>query len=127
MGVEVVTDENDLFGGWILLIEQVFYLVGPVGHGALFMGANSAFPGFWLVKHKNAGGAVSFILMVIAFWLSRFQGKRRAYLLGQLNGLFIHTYHGKISLIGSVIDLQHVFHSGYEIAVLLWGNDPTFS
>ena len=72
MGVKVVAHQHNFFGGGVLHVEQVLYLMCPVGHGTLFEGANSAFSGLWLAEHKDAGGAVSFVFVVVSFRFPRF-------------------------------------------------------
>ena len=72
MSVKVIAYQYDLFGVWILHVEEMFYLLRPVSHGALFMGTNVAFSGFWLTEHEDTGGAVTFVFVVVMTLCSSF-------------------------------------------------------
>ena len=70
VGVEVVAHEDDFFGFGIAGGEQVFDLVRPIDHSAMFLGGDGAFSGQRFAEHKDAGGATSFVFMVVTHWFS---------------------------------------------------------
>jgi hypothetical protein len=45
VGFEVITDQNHLFGG--IFVQEAFYVMLSVGHGALFADRNGAFSSLW--------------------------------------------------------------------------------
>src|SRR5208283_1352835 len=74
-------------------------------------------------RHEQIGRAVAFIFIIITFglpWLGRDRHTR----LGDelLRGL-VHANHRTVRIVWPVIDLQHVFHGGYERGAGVRRND----
>jgi hypothetical protein len=56
--------------------------------------------------------------------LARLGRDRRLHLINQLAGRLVHAYHREPRIIRSFIDIQHLLHLSYEVAVVVWGDYP---
>src|SRR5689334_10033170 len=74
--------------------------------------------------HEQIGDAVARILVVVSRWASRLGRDRHPGLADQLLGGLVETNHRTRRIVRPLINLQHVFHAGYESGIGLGRDDP---
>jgi len=78
----------------------------------------------WSEHHKQIGGAVALVFIIVAPGLSRLHPDWGTTFLYKLLGGLVHANQGMIGIVGPLIDFQHIFHCRYECAVRLGRNNP---
>src|SRR5689334_11388399 len=124
MGAEIVLHQHDLAGCRKVRVGQSLEYLCII-HSGTAAGDLDVSPSFqWREQHEQIGGAVALILVVVASELSRLGRDRHARFLDELFGCFIQADQGAVRIARPLIDLQHIFHGGYEGGVGLGRNDP---
>ena len=77
--------------------------------------------------HEQIGDAIAFVFVIVARWLSRFGGGRRARLDDQLLRGFVEAHERALRIVRSLIDFQDVFHGGDKRRVGVGRNHPLLS
>ena len=103
---------------------QILQDVGII-HGGVTVGHLDMPPTFQgREQHEQVRRAIALILIVIPgdfAWLCRY---RYASLGDQLLRCLVQADHRAARIVGPLIDLQHIFHAGYERGVGVRRNDP---
>ena len=124
MRVEVITDQADTVGLRILAVQELLDLRGPVHSRLVLADTDQAHPTQRLSEYEDGGGAIPFLLIVVALGFARFCRQRLPDLLGQLHRLFIHAHQRDLGIIGLLIDLQDILHMCHKLPTLRRWNDP---
>ena len=124
MGVEVVHDKDDSVTVRIADIHQIFDFLGPVKGSAVLPNAYMPYTSDRFHQYKYATGAVTHIFAINLLGVSWTHGERLSGLPQQLVRLFIHAYHWYGRVIGHLINVQNVFHTGYKFRVFFGRDTP---
>src|SRR3954454_5206602 len=124
MGAEVVLHEHDPSRLRKMRVGQLLQHRGVIQRGAV-VGDFDVAPAFQRGEHhEQIGGAVACILVVVpgrASWPSR---DRHAGLADQLLRGLVEANHPVLRIMRPLIDLEHVFHAGYEGGISFGRDDP---
>lgn len=124
MGVEVVHDKDDSVTVRIANIHQIFDFLSPVKGSAVLPNAYMPYATEGFHKYKYAAGAVTHIFAINLLGVSWTHGEWLSGLPQQLVRLFIHAYHWYGRVIGHLINVQNVFHTGYKFRVFFGRDTP---
>ena len=125
MGVELIHDQHDLFGGRIEFITERLDDGGKVGALALRAHEDVPPPGQGFADQEERRRAVARVLSIHALDLPRLDRQRLAHVREQLLGGFVQTHLRSGGIVGPVINFQHVLHGGDELGVRLGRDAPT--
>jgi hypothetical protein len=126
MGSEIIAYHDHLVGIGITVSKQVLDLVRPVDGGALCGYLDCTPPYQRLGEQKHVGCPDPFIFVIVALWLARFGWQGCARFLDQLHRLFIHIHQRVPWIIGTLIEIEDIFHISHKVGTVLWRNHPTF-
>ena len=77
----------------------------------------------WFKEHEQVTGAVTLVLGVIALNLTRVGGQRLTGFGNELLTGLIKAHHRLLRVIGFLIHVQDIFHTGHELGTHFW-NTP---
>ena len=119
VGVQVVKDHADHWGGGIGHIHQPLHLVSEVLHGAAFGDGYVAPAGQGFTGQEEIAGAAPTVLVVLAPRSPRLGGQWRPDLGQQLGGGFVKAHHRSVGVVGLPVEVQHDLHGGHKLPVHL--------
>ena len=123
MGIEVVHDEKNLLRIGIS-VDKIFDILCPIQCRPVFADACMSPPSKRLTGHRDTAGPVSDIFAVLFPFVPRFHRKRLSGFSQQLIGLFIHTDYKPRRIIWKTVNIQDIFHTGYEFCVFFRRDTP---
>src|SRR5215510_4661551 len=126
MGVQIITDHNDLYCRPVACPQEVGHFVGPVHLRAPFAHRDVPPAHQRFAEHKNARGARTFVFIVHATRMPGRPSDRRSHFLQELYRLLIHAEYWIPRIIGLGIDLKHVLHTRCKLGIGGRRNDPIF-
>jgi len=123
MGVEIIHDQGDALTS-VARIQQVGDFLRPVRFGALCACSGGAPAGVRFREHEDTRGAVALIFIIYAGAMRGGSGQGRSGFQQQLVGLFIHTHQRLLRIHRLSVRLQHLFHPGDKLGILLGWDYP---
>src|SRR4029453_13137314 len=126
MGVQIITDDNDLRCRPIACPQEVGHLVGPVHLRTPFAHCDVPPAHQRVAAHKNARGGRTLVFIVHATRMLGRPSDGCPHFLQELDRLLIHAEHRIPCLVGLGIDLQHFLHTRCELGIGGRRNDPIF-
>src|SRR4029453_10693970 len=126
MGVQIITDDNDLYCRSVACPQEVGHFVGPVYLRTPFAHRDVPPAHQRFAEHKNARGARTLVFIVHATRMLGRLSDGRPHFLQELDRLLIHAEHRIPRIVGLGIDLQHFLHTRCELGIGGRGNDPVF-
>ncbi|HVC63380.1 MAG TPA: hypothetical protein VND19_23825, partial [Acetobacteraceae bacterium] len=124
MGIEIVLNQHDLFAVGKVLIGQFLEDPGVI-HGDVPIGHLDMPPALQRrPRHEQVGRAIALGLMVVPREASRPGLDRHARFCDELLRCLVLAHNRASRIVWPVINLQHIFHAGYEGGVGVWWNDP---
>ncbi len=126
MGIEVIHHKPNLFCFGIMNLKQFPYLICPVNPSSSFTDRYMSPACQWFCENKDAAGSVANVFTVLAFRPSRFHRDRIPGFAKKLVWLFIHADYRIQSTILLLVQIQDIFHAGYEGSVLIRWDAPAF-
>ena len=75
-------------------------------------------------QHEQIGHAAALVLAVLPGRLAHTDRQRRANIADQLLAAFVNAYHRPLWIVRPGVDLQHIFHVGYERRIRLRRDNP---
>ena len=124
MGIEILHHEHDFFRIAVVHINQLSHEKRPVLLGATLAHSQQSLARQRFNGHKHTHGSMPLIFIVVTLWLSCLHWLPLALVGKQLLAAFIHTDLGKSWVIGTMIDLQNIFHMIDKLPILFGGNAP---
>jgi hypothetical protein len=124
--VEIVEHQRHSLAVGITRVQEVGDLDRPVLLGPSLAGGRLPEARERLGEHEDAGGAVAFVFVIDSLSVLLRRGDRHPGLLEQLDRLLVHAEHGLLRIIGFRAGLEHFFHAGDELGVLLRRDHPVF-
>src|SRR5215210_7136259 len=124
MGVEVVHNQDDLLGLWVVQIDQFLYAVRPIDLRSPLGDADVAPAGQRFANDEKVGRPLTLVLVVLTGTSSWGGGQWLPHLRYKLLALLIEAYLRKTLLVGAGIDLQTILHAPDEGGLLLWRDGP---
>jgi hypothetical protein len=125
VGAEVVLHENDLAGLGKVSVGQFLEHVGIAHSGVAVCNLNVAPALQWSEHHEQVGRAVALVLVIKAHSSPWFRCDRHPRFGDQLLRCLVQANHGERRIVRPLINLQHVFHAGYEGGIGIRRNDPS--
>src|SRR5208283_449067 len=124
MRVQIVLDQDDLFGVGKMYVGQVLERLRVID-GGVMVGDLDVTPTFQRREHHEyIGHAVALVFVIVSSRLSWLGRDRRARLGDQLFGRFIQANQGTLGIARPLVGFQHVFHRRYEAGVGVGRNYP---
>src|SRR3954447_37310 len=93
--------------------------LGPMLTGSCLSKARQRFG-----EHEDARRAVAFVFVIDPLRVLARRGDRHLRFLQQLHRLLVHAEHRLLGIIRFRISLEHVFHVGHELGILVRRNHP---
>src|SRR5467141_4246758 len=122
--VEIILHQHDFGRVGKMRVGQIPEHVGIID-GGVAVGDLDMPPAFQRREHhEQIGDAIAFVFVIVARWLSRFGGDRRARLEDQLLRGFVEAHERALRIVRSLIDFQDVFHGGDKRRVGVGRNHP---
>ena len=126
MGVQIIHNQLDALGLWIVNIFKTAYQYSPINSRSPFCHRYNTPTRQRFINHEDICGSLLLVLIVNAHWHSRFGWNFFACLSDQLDAYLIHTYHRFIGTEGLLIDFQDILHGTNKFGVIFWRNAPHF-
>src|ERR671918_477477 len=126
VGVQVVHDQHDLLGLRVLLIDHLAEQMGEVHRRAPLRHLHPPLPRQRLEDHEQIGRALALVLVIDALRLPRRHRDGQAGFCHQLFAGLIHAHLRAPGIVGTHVDLQHIFHSTDKLGIGLRRNHPLF-
>ena len=104
-------------GGLFALIHQIPDFLRPVNCGTALPDAYMPHAAQRFYEYKDTTGTVMRIFGINLPGISRTRRQRLPCLTQQLVRLLVHAYYRYIRVIGHFVNVQDVFHAGYEFRV----------
>src|SRR5262245_12326623 len=123
MGVELIEHQANHLRFRILLVDQPLHLVRKVLQGAPFGHHHMTPGGLGFTEHKEVGGSLAFIFIIIPGYLSGLRRQRVALLSNQLHAFLVKVDFGPTGIVGLSIEIQHVFQTRHKCRAYL-GDAP---
>ena len=124
MGIQVVHDKDNLVTVRIADIYQVPDLLSPIDCSTALPDTDMPHTAQGLYEYKYAAGAVTYIFGIDLLGISWTHGEWLPGLSQQLVRLFVHAYHWYSRVIGHLVNVQDVLHTGYEFRVFFGRDAP---
>src|SRR6266568_9037729 len=126
MGVEVIEYQTNARRLGIIHVDQFADAFGPVLLRPACRHPDMTPSSQRLATHKLVAHPFALVFIVLAFDPSSAQRQGRVDLANQLFAGFIHTDDGIASVVGQLVDLQHVLHVIHEVGIGCGRNAPRF-
>jgi len=124
MSIEIITDQDHAFYFRIVLNEQGSDLGRPIAFGPPLPNAHSSPAIERFCKQEGIGGSIPLVFVVVAYRPVRRHGKRCLDLSEKLERFFIHTDHRDLGIVGTLVEVDDIFHPGDKLSILLGWDDP---
>ena len=119
MGVEIILNQNDLYGVTEVNVGYLFEKVCIVNGRAPICDLDVPPPFKRSNHHEKVGRAITFIFIIDTCMLSWLHKLGRAHFANELFGLLVKANQGSLRIMGALINLQHIFHVRDKSRVLL--------
>lgn len=124
MCVQVIQNQNDFLDTRITNVYKVLNLLGPIYCRALYADVHMPGSTKWFGEDEDAAGSLSHVFR-INFLVTAFpHGKGIPWFTQKLIGFFVHTNDRQLRIVWQFIDVEDIFHAGYECCVFFWRDAP---
>src|SRR5215210_347045 len=111
MGVEVVQNQHDLLGLWVVDVYQLLYAMRPVDLGSPLGDAYVAPADEGLRDDEEVGRHLTLVLVVVTGGVPRADGEGLPHLAHELLALLVQANLRETLVVGAGVDLKHVLHT----------------
>jgi len=116
MEVEIVDDNANDLGFWIIPVHELLHAPSAVLFGAPRSHFYVAPAAPRLEEHKQITRAVALIVRIVPLGVTRLRRQWLAYFSNQLVWTLIEAHHGKARVIGLGIQIQDILHAPHKLA-----------
>src|SRR5215203_6788663 len=124
MGVEVVQNQHDLLGLWVVDVYQLLYAMCPVELGPPLGDTDVTPAGQGLTNDEEVGRPLTLVLVVVTGGVPRADGEGLPHFAHELLALLVEANLRETLVVGAGVDLKDVLHAPDEGGVLLWRDGP---
>src|SRR5215207_8387322 len=124
MGVEVVQNQHDLLGLWVVDVYQLLYAMCPVELGPPLGDTDVTPAGQGLTNDEEVGRPLTLVLVVVTGGVPRADGEGLPHFAHELLALLVEANLRETLVVGAGVDLKDVLHAPDEGGILLWRDGP---
>src|SRR5574341_1186719 len=126
VGVEIITHQLDLARLWIIFIQQLPDLFGPIHPRALLPTADPPPAPHGIKKHKERLHPAALVVIVLGRYLPGLQRTGLIHMIQELHRGLIHCDQGLLRAVACRVEVEDLFHLGHKARGIPFRNAVAF-